>query len=223
MPYRISRNTVRPFVVRHRVRGLSGLGDYSQWLSNISIVDQNGQSLTYSSASAVEQSQILNALGATTYFGEPPGTTIRLTVNSGGGSNDRAGYTMVVPPNYAPFSGTTSDVYHANVGGADARSLNVMTCGRASCAPPSNAGGVLSSSLPANFQVAQVAPTAAQIAAAFPTTTTPSGQTVISSNAPPGTSTVSLPASSSSGIPLWVWLLGGGAVLWFLMSGGKSK
>jgi hypothetical protein len=223
MPYRISRNTVRPFVVRHRVRGLSGLGDYSQLISGISITDQNGQSLSYSSAPAVVQSQVLNALGASAYFGEPAGSSIALTVNSNGGANDRAGWVMTVPPGY-PGSGTWApNRYAVGAGGADARSRNVMTCGQNNCSAPSNAPGVLVSSLPANFQVAQVAPTAAQIAAAFPTTTTPSGQTVISSNAPPGTSTVSIAASSSSGIPLWVWLLGGGAVLWFLMSGGKSK
>jgi len=88
-----------------------------------------------------------------------------------------------------------------------------LHCGQNNCTPGAQTGPLLTSSLPANFQDVAALPTQAQAAAAFPT--------VMSSNAPPVVTTGVSTAAISSGIPGWVWLLGGGVLLWFLMKGNK--
>jgi hypothetical protein len=211
MPYLQRQIARRPFLVR---RGLRGLGDtqgdaWQQLISNISIRESNGNSLSYQTASAVEQAQILSALAATSYLDQFPATgwAIAITVNPAGSAADLPAFTLTTPHN-----GVTSSTYHAGHGGVGPVTQKyqaILQCGKANCGPVSNAGGVLVSSLPANFQVAQQPLTAAQIAAAFSSSAAPvdgSGLTVL---------------SGSGGIPWWLLLAGGGLLLFWFMGGKR--
>lgn len=214
----INRHPLRHRMVRRG--GLSGLGDYSQWLSNLSITDENGTRISFASASPAEQAQIINATAGTAYFGQPAGAAISIQVKSTGGTNDIPAYTLTG----GIGGGTQSLPYLANragqiVGQEITRAANILHCGQNNCTPGAQTGPLLTSSLPANFQDVAALPTQAQAAAVFPT--------VISSNSVPlavaaGSSALNV-STASSGIPTWVWLLGGGVLLWFLFAGGKNK
>ena len=216
MPYQASGNTVRPFIVRRR-RGLRGLGD-AACNGNYTVTDQNGNNIPLPSLSGVALSQFLNvvSVAAGGYFCLPYGS-ISVKVNTAGGSGDLPTWTGYgANPNYrqaGAWQPMPAAIQKAGV--TFQQFLNPSLLVNTTPA----AGGVTASSLPANFQAAQTPPTQAEIAAAFPA--------VISSAAPPagpgvpaGAASIVV-ASSSAGVPGWVWLLGGAAVLFFVLKGGK--
>ena len=176
----------------NRRRGLRGLADVitQQWGQgtgswNITFVDQNGATLSWSALSAAEKGQAINAAAASSFFGEPAGSSLVVKVDGSGAPGDQAAFTLTAPTGgyslpmrpAGSFSLIPQEVLRAS---------NVLD---GTGPVPTNAGGVTAASLPANFQVAQAA----------------------SSDS----------SSSTSGIPLWVWLAGGGlaAFIWF---GGKA-
>lgn len=212
MPY-INRHPLRHRMVR-RV-GLSGLGDYSQWLSNLSITDENGTRISFASASPVEQAQIINATAGTAYFGQPAGAAISIQVKSTGGTNDIPAYSLT-----GGIGGTQSLPYLANragqiVGQEITRASNILHCGQNNCTPGAQTGPLLTSSLPANFQDVAALPTQAQAAAVF------SGGGILGTNNSSNSNGGSGTTTASTGIPSWLVLVGAVIVVILLMRGNQ--
>ena len=220
MPY-VNRTPLR--IVRRR--GFRGLGDafsYGGGNFTVTFIDQNGATLPFSALSSVEQSQAITACAASEIFGQPSGASLTVHVNGAGSAQDLPSYTLSSSTGGYTLPATPAGYYQSPIGQEIQRASMVLNgTGPAPVSGPS--GGVVASSLPANFQVPQVAPTAAQVAAAFgggnpPSVTAPSVPAFFSGSGSSSTST-----STSSGIPLWVWLVGGGLVLFLVMGTGGKK
>jgi hypothetical protein len=187
------------------MRGLGDTFNYADATFTVTFIDQNGNTLPWASLSAVEQSQALSACVATTIFGQPSGSSLIIKVNGAGSANDVPAYTgslaysPVVPlnsplqPGIGPLSGPEL-----------ARASNVLN---GVTPAPSNAGGVATASLPANFQASP-----SQIAAA--------AASYQAQAANGGTTT-----SATSGIPAWVWLAGAAGIVFliYIMSSGGNR
>ena len=142
----------------NRRRGLRGLADVitQQWGQgtgswNITFVDQNGATLSWSALSAAEKGQAINAAAASSFFGEPAGSSLVVKVDGSGSAGDQAAFTLTAPTGgyslpmrpAGSFSLIPQEVLRAS---------NVLN---GTGPAPTNAGGVTAASLPADFQVAQ--------------------------------------------------------------------
>ena len=219
MPY---RRVGLPVI--HR-RGLRGLGDVCNGPSIYSVVDQNGSGIPLASLSGVALQQFFSAVAQVTggdFCSAYAGETVQVQVNTSGNADDMP----AIATNYAPGSlaysltGTPQSVTPYKVHGSGTggslvakaqQTFNAWLNPAAVASAVPGAGGVATASLPANFQVATPAPSAAalaQLSNAIATT---------GSAAPPSSS---VPVSASSTI--WIWLLGGAALLALYYMGGKS-
>jgi len=249
MPYMRSRNTVQSFTPmrRRRRRGFSGLGDcqpYAQWTaaikSNISPlpmdancpIGQNGAL----SPCGIEAQQLSTAIqDIQSQLGDcvPSGTSISVTLDGTGNPTDTPAYSISVPGgpswnspmttdiNYVPppLTGAASGVMASAAAPLIAAGIPVTSEAAAAAANPVAAvyqAPSTSSGRGIPRAVATPGRTTAQALTRNTTGATPSGGTSSSSSTNTGSS------STAGGISIWVWIIGGAALVLLLTSGGKK-
>ena len=190
------------------MRGLGDTFNYADATFTVTFIDQNGNTLPWASLSAVEQSQALSACAWTTIFAQPSGSSLIITVNGAGSANDVPAFTGILagtPGSPAVLLNSPLQPGRGPISGPEwARASNVLN---GVTPAPSNAGGVATASLPANFQASP-----SQIAAA--------AASYQAQAANGGTTT-----SATSGIPAWVWLAGAAGIVFliYIMSSGGNR
>ena len=209
MPY-VNRSPLR-IVRRPGMRGLGDTFNYAGGTFSVTFIDQNGNTLPWASLSAVEQSQALSACVATQIFGQPSGSSLIINVNGNGSANDVPAYTGSLAYSPAVPLNSLSMPGRGPLSGPElARASNVLnglnnagqTPAQVAAGPQS--GGVVTASLPANFQA-----TASQIAAAAASyqQQNPSNDSSNSNN-----------SVNSTSIPSWVWIAAAALVVALLWS-----
>jgi hypothetical protein len=240
MPYLASNRTVAPYRVRRARRGLGSLGDcqpYATWTSEIQsnvplaqVFDANcplgvNGVLTPCAIQAQQMSTAIQDIQSQMGDCVPSGTQISVTLNGQGQASDTPAYSIT------PSGGPT----YSTPALTGAASANFVP-------PPltSGAAGMIAAAVAmANAANNPVTPGAAAIAAnpmaSIPTAFAPAQPNPLGSTTPkepvaaaangtvvPATAQTQI-AQVSSGVPEWVFLAAGAAVLIMIFMGGKSK